>query len=140
MYLYYQYGSTDEAIPEIAEKVKRSEAYISKMIQAGMRNTSLVDFYIKYADDEDEDEETIADVTADYTTEPSAILMRIELHKLLKKAFAKLNYKDREMLYSHLGLCPECMRSTKPRKTFREIAYENELSSAQAAEDAVKRA
>ena len=108
------------------------------MIQAGMRNTSLVDFYIKYADGEDE--ETITDVTADYTTEPSAILMRIELHKLLKKAFAKLNYRDREMLYSHLGLCPECLRSTKPKKTFREIAYENELSSAQAAEDTVKRA
>ena len=66
MYLYYQYGNTDDAISEIAEKVNRSEEYVSKMLQAGMRNTSLVDFYVKYADDEEE--ETLTDLTVDYTT------------------------------------------------------------------------
>lgn len=76
MYLYNQYGNTDDAISEIAEKVKRTEEYVSEMIQADMRNTSLVDFYVKYA--EDKEEETLTDVTADYTTEPSEILMRIE--------------------------------------------------------------
>lgn len=138
MYLYYQYGNTDEAIPKIAEEVKHSEEYVSKMIQAGMLNTSLVEFYVKYADDEDE--ETLTDVTADYSTEPSAILMRIELHKTLKEAFSKLNYREREMVYAHLGLCPECLRITKPKKTYQEIAYENELTSAQAAENEVNRA
>ena len=138
MYLYYQYGNTGEAIPKIAEEVKHSEEYVSKMIQAGMLNTSLVDFYVKYADDEDE--ETLTDVTADYSTEPSAILMRIELHKTLKEAFSKLNYREREMVYAHLGLCPECLRITKPKKTYQEIAYENELTSAQAAENEVNRA
>ena len=138
MYLYYQYGNTDEAIPKIAEEVKHSEEYVSKMIQAGARNESLVDFYIKYADAEDE--ETFTDVTADYSTEPSAILMRIELHKTLKEAFSKLNYREREMVYAHLGLCPECLRITKPKKTYQEIAYENELTSAQAAENEVNRA
>ena len=138
MYLYYQYGNTDEAIPKIAEEVKHSEEYVSKMIQAGMLNTSLVEFYVKYADDEDE--ETLTDVTADYSTEPSAILMRIELHKTLKEAFSKLNYREREMVYAHLGLCPECLRITKPKKTSQEIAYENELTSAQAAENEVNRA
>lgn len=140
LYLYYQYGNIDEVIPKIAGEVKRSEEYVSKMIQAGMRNTSLVDFYMKYADDDEEEEETLTDVTADYTTEPCAVLMRIELHKLIKESFAKLNYREREMIYSHLGLCPECLRFTKPKKTYQEIAYENELSSAQATEDEVKRA
>lgn len=35
---------------------------------------------------------------------------------------------------------PECMRITRPKKTYQEIAYENELSSAQAAENEVNRA
>lgn len=138
MYLYHQYGNTDDAILKIAEKVKRTEEYVSKMIQAGMRNASLVDFHVKYADDEEE--EALTDVTVDYTTEPSKILMRIELHKVIKEAFKKLNYREREIVYAHLGLCPECMRIIRQKKTYQEIAYENELSSAQAVENEVNRA
>lgn len=44
------------------------------------------------------------------------------------------------MIYSHLGLCPECLRFTKKSKTYQEIAVENELTSAQAAENEVNRA
>lgn len=137
MYLYYLYGGTNEAIPKIAGKVKRSEKYVSKMIAAGLESTNIVDFYRKYAD---EDDDTQDDVTTDYTTEPLGILMRIELHKLLKEAFAKLGYREREMIYSHLGLCPECLRFTKKSKTYQEIAVENELTSAQTAENEVNRA
>ena len=66
--------------------------------------------------------------------------MRIELHKVIKEAFKKLNYREREIVYAHLGLCPECMRITRQKKTYQEIAYENELSSAQAVENEVNRA
>ena len=107
------------------------------MITAGRASISIVDFYRKYAD---EDDDTQDDVTTDYTTEPLGILMRIELHKLLKEAFAKLGYREREMIYSHLGLCPECLRFTKKSKTYQEIAVENELTSAQTAENEVNRA
>lgn len=34
-----------------------------------------------------EEKKTLTDVTVDYTAEPSTILMRNELHKLLKEAF-----------------------------------------------------
>lgn len=138
MYLYYLYGGTNETIPKIAEKVKRSEKYVSEMIAAGLRSISIAEFYKKYVDDEDD--EMQGDVTVDYTTEPLSILMRIELHTLLKEAFAKLGYREREMIYSHLGLCPECLRFTKKSKTYQEIAVENELTSAQAAENEVNRA
>lgn len=137
MHLYYRYGSSNEAISKIAEEVKRSEEYVSEIITAGLASISIVDFYRKYAD---EDDDTQDDVTTDYTTEPLGILMRIELHKLLKEAFAKLGYREREMIYSHLGLCPECLRFTKKSKTYQEIAVENELTSAQTAENEVNRA
>ena len=137
MHLYYRYGSSNEAISKIAEEVKRSEQYVSEIITAGLESTNIVDFYRKYAD---EDDDTQDDVTTDYTTEPLGILMRIELHKLLKEAFAKLGYREREMIYSHLGLCPECLRFTKKSKTYQEIAVENELTSAQTAENEVNRA
>lgn len=137
MHLYYRYGSSNEAISKIAEEVKRSEEYVSEIITAGLASISIVDFYRKYAD---EDDDTQDDVTTDYTTEPLGILMRIELHKLLKEAFTKLGYREREMIYSHLGLCPECLRFTKKSKTYQEIAVENELTSAQAAENEVNRA
>ena len=51
--------------------------------------------------------------------------MRIELHKVIKEAFKKLNYREREIVYAHLGLCPECMRIIRQKKTYQEIAYEN---------------
>lgn len=137
MHLYYQYGSSNEAISKITEEVKCSEQYVSEIITAGLESTNIVDFYRKYAD---EDDDTQDDVTTDYTTEPLGILMRIELHKLLKEAFAKLGYREREMIYSHLGLCPECLRFTKKSKTYQEIAVENELTSAQTAENEVNRA
>ena len=137
MHLYYRYGSSNEAISKITEEVKRSEQYVLEIITAGLESTNIVDFYRKYAD---EDDDTQDDVTTDYTTEPLGILMRIELHKLLKEAFAKLGYREREMIYSHLGLCPECLRFTKKSKTYQEIAVENELTSAQTAENEVNRA
>ena len=115
MHLYYRYGSSNEAISKITEEVKRSEQYVSEIITAGLESTNIVDFYRKYAD---EDDDTQDDVTTDYTTEPLGILMRIELHKLLKEAFTKLGYREREMIYSHLGLCPECLRFTKKSKTY----------------------
>lgn len=135
MYLYYLYGGTNEALPKVAGKVNRSEKYVSEMIAAGLQSISIAEFYKKYADDE-----TQGYATADFSTEPLSILMRVELHNLLKEAFAKLGYREREMIYSHLGLCPECLRFTQKSKTYLEIATENELSSAQAAENEVNRA
>ena len=54
MHLYYRYGSSNEAISKIAEEVKRSEEYVSEMITAGLASISIVDFYRKYADEDDD--------------------------------------------------------------------------------------
>ena len=62
----------------------------------------------QYGNTDDEEEETLTEVTVDYTTEPSEILMRIELHKVIKEAFKKLNYREREMINAHLGLRSKC--------------------------------
>ena len=53
-------------------------------------------------------------------------------------ALDALPYREREVIRSHIGFGPNChsMKSPKFRPhTFQEIAYKNELSSAEAAEN-----
>ena len=49
-----------------------------------------------------------------------------------------LTYREQEVIRSHLGFCPTCHSTTSPKfkpQTFQEIAVQNELSSAEAAEN-----
>lgn len=96
----------------------------------------FVDFYRSYADEDSE--ESREDVTCDYTFEPFSELLRQERSEAVFGALDELSYREREVIRSHIGFCPDChsMKSPKFRPhTFQEIAYKNELSSAEAAEN-----
>ena len=96
----------------------------------------FVDFYRNYADEDSE--ESREDVTCDYTFEPCCELRQKEQTEAVFGALNELSYREREVIRSHIGFCPDChsMKSPKFRShTFQEIAYKNELSSAEAAEN-----
>ena len=105
-------------------------------LRSGFHNMQFVDFYRSYADEDSE--ESREDVTSDYTFEPGRELMRAEQTEAVFGALNELSYREREVIRSHIGFCPDChsMKSPKFRPhTFQEIAYKNELSSAEAAEN-----
>ena len=80
----------------------------------------------------------INDLTCDYTFEPCQELLRQERSEAVFVALDGLSYREREVIRSHIGFCPDChsMKSPKFRPhTFQEIAYKNELSSAEAEEN-----
>ena len=96
----------------------------------------FVDFYRSYTDENSE--ESRVDVTCDYTFEPCREMIQKEQTEAIFGALNELFYREREVIRSHIGLCPDChsMKSSKFRPhTFQEIAYKNELSSAEAAEN-----
>lgn len=84
----------------------------------------FVDFYRSYADEDSE--ESREDVTCDYTFEPYQELLRQEKTEAVFGALDELSYREREVIRSHIGFCPDChsMKSPKFRPhTFQEIAY-----------------
>ena len=125
-----------EALQRISEEVGLSEKTASEILRSGFHNMQFVDFYRSYADEDSE--EGREDVTCDYTFEPCGELLRQELSEVVFGALEELSYREREVIRSHIGFCPDChsMKSPKFRPhTFQEIAYKNELSSAEAAEN-----
>lgn len=138
MRLYAAYNSKGdpEALQRISEEVGLSEKTVSEILRSGFHNMQFVDFYRSYADEDSE--ESREDVTCDYTFEPCRELIRAEQSEAVFGALDELSYREREVIRSHIGFCPDChsMKSPKFRPhTFQEIAYKNELSSAEAAEN-----
>ena len=138
MRLYAVYNSKDnpETLKRISDEVGLSEKTVSEILRSGFHNMQFIDFYRSYADEDSE--ESREDVTCDYTFEPCRELLRQERSEAVFGALGELTYREREVIRSHIGFCPDChsMKSSKFRPhTFQEIAYKNELSSAEAAEN-----
>ena len=138
MLLYAAYNSRNdpETLKRISDEVGLSEKTVSEILRSGFHNMQFVDFYRSYADEDSE--ESREDVTCDYTFEPFSELLRQERSEAVFGALDELSYREREVIRSHIGFCPDChsMKSPKFRPhTFQEIAYKNELSSAEAAEN-----
>ena len=117
MRLYTAYNSKGDpdTLKKISDEVGLSGKTVNEILRSGFHNMQFIDFYRSYADEDSE--ESREDVTCDYTFEP---------------------YREREVIRSHIGFCHDChsMKSPKFRPhTFQEIAYKNELSSAEAAEN-----
>ena len=138
MLLYAAYNSRNdpETLKRISDEVGLSEKTVSEILRSGFHNMQFVDFYRSYADEDSE--ESREDVTCDYTFEPFSELLRQERSEAVFGALDELSYREREVIRSHIGFCPDChsMKSPKFRPhTFQKIAYKNELSSAEAAEN-----
>lgn len=138
MWLYSKYGNSEEAIEKISEEVGLSEKLIAEMVLGGTNSTKMTEFYISYSDEDSE--ETLTDVTVDYTLEPSRVLEYIERINTIQKAFSKLDYREYDIVTSHLGLCPDCMRFTLQKKDFKSLATKYVLTSEQAVENVYHKA
>ena len=136
LYAMYQNKNDHETVKRIANVVGLSEKTTAEILRSAFHNLQFVDFYRKYADEESE--ESREDVTCDHTTDPYYILLREEQSEVIFSAFHSLTYREQEVIRSHLGFCPTCHSTQSPKfkpQTFREIAIQNELSSAEAAEN-----
>lgn len=125
-----------DTLKRISDEVGLSEKTVSEILRSGFHNMQFVDFYRSYTDEDSE--VSREDVTCDYTFEPCRELLRQERSEAVFGALDELSYREREVIRSHIGFCPDChsMKSPKFRPhTFQEIAYKNELSSAEAAEN-----
>ena len=136
LYTMYQNKNDPETVKRIANEVGLSEKRTAEILRSAFHNLQFVDFYHKYTDEETE--ESREDVTCDHTTDPYYILLREEQSEAIFSAFHSLTYREQEVIRSHLGFCPNCHSATSPKfrpQTFQEIAIQNELTSAQAAEN-----
>ena len=136
LYAMYQNKNDPETVKRIANEVDLSEKTTAEILRSAFHNLQFVDFYHKYADEETE--ESREDVTCDHTTDPYYILLREEQSEAIFSAFHSLTYREQEVIRSHLGFCPACHSTQSPKfkpQTFQEIAIQNELTSAQAAEN-----
>ena len=100
------YKYSEELIGRIAAEVKKSPKTVREMLDSGLRNMRFSDFYLTYPDD---DGETGAeDVTADHSTEPYTMYMRCMRSDILREAYDQLEYRERDIVSSHLGFCIKC--------------------------------
>lgn len=82
--------------------------------------------------------------------EYSCGIPKIARHEAIREVFAKLTYREKEMVSVHLRICAECLNEAYigadhilhllPRKTFSDIAADHMLSSPGTAERIYKEA
>ena len=138
MAIYNKQGGkcNDEIIKNISDQVGLSDKLVKQMVLGALRNLSLVDFYIKYSDEDAEVSKE--DVSRDDTFNPEKELLHSLRHDAVFSVFDNLDYRERQVVQAHLGFCEHCHMTkglkNKPQ-TFYEIAIGHQLSSAQAAED-----
>lgn len=142
MALYHRYEerSDEETIKKIAEAIDRSAKFTCELLMAGLRNTLFVPFYKTYCDEEGE--ETAEDVTRDIKYIPEEEYFRKIRSEALWGAYEELDYREQMMIADNLAFCPECYGSfemqknengepvkvCRKKKSYVEIAIENELS------------
>ena len=140
MWLYHQNGDKidSETMAAMVESVKRSEKTVLSILTGGLNNENIVDFYKTYFDEDGENSND--DVTRELSFEPSSLFLGMEQRKSVMESFDELDYRERDILSAHFDFCPECFWIRHDKATFAEIAYNNELSSAEAAEVACRKA
>ena len=147
MAIYNQQRDTgDETIALIAAKIGRPLDETADILAAGLRNMNFMDFYRRYA--EDEDDETAEDVTRDDSSEPYRMYMRMLREEALLSAYNNLDYRERSIVAARLGFCMDCLgtehiattedgspvqRKTK-KQAYADIAIDHTLSSPSTAE------
>ena len=97
----------------------------------------FIDFY--QIDDEENTEKTVEDVTVDRSLNPECLYFRKRRWDIVMGAFEKLTPRQKNVVASHLGFCENCY-GIKEKLTFKDIATNNGLSSAEAAENIYKKA
>ena len=127
MWMYQDLKDADaEPIKKIAEKTGISEKRVEEYLRAGIRNMSLVP--LEMQQNQDEDEETSHMSAPDYSTDPARLALRIERQEALFAAFEKLNYREQDIVASHLGFCLKCLSTRTADGSYRQQEYFEDLA------------
>ena len=129
--------SDDETIEYIAKKTGTTAKTVKEMLTAGLRSEGMVPFFKRYGDEDSE--QAAEDVTCDNTLSPEQEFFRLQTRIAVLSSYEELSPRQRYILAHHLGFCENCYKH-KDSISFIEIAVNNGLSSAEAAEKAYRKA
>ena len=127
MWLYQDLKNEDaDPIKRIAKEMGISEKRVEEYLQAGMRNMSLIP--LEMQQNQDEDDEISYIPAPDYSTDPARLALRMERQEVLFAAFEKLNYREQDIVASHLGFCPKCLSTRNADGSNRQQEYFEDLA------------
>ena len=154
-YAEHGYRYDEETIAAISNETGISTKNVEEILQGGLLNMSITDFY-RHCGDEDS-EESMEEVAADGTSQTEELYFRMEKAEEVMAAFEALNYRERAIIADHLGFCRDCYATyyydtddlnedgnpkRKPRRKvpFIELAVEHSLASPDTADKTYRRA
>ena len=154
-YAEHGYRYDEEAITAISKETGISTKNVEEILQGGLLNMSIADFYRHYGGEDSE--ESLEEVAADGTSQTEELYFRIENAEKVMAAFEALNYRERAIVADHLGFCRDCYAThyyddedldedgkpkRKPRRKvpFIELAVEHGLASPDTADKTYRRA
>ena len=149
------YRYDEESIAAISKETGISPKTVEEIMQGGLLNMSITEFYRHYGDEDSE--ESTEEVAADGTSQTEELYFRIEKAEEVMAAFKGLNYRERAIVAEHLGFCRDCYAThyydtddldgdgkpkRKPRRkvSFIELAVEHGLASPDTADKTYRRA
>jgi DNA-directed RNA polymerase specialized sigma subunit len=154
-YAEHGYRYDAETIAAISKETGISPKNVEEILQGGLLNMNITDFYRHYGDEDAE--ESLEEVAADGTSQTEELYLRIEKAEKVMAAFEALNYRERAIVADHLGFCRDCYATyyydtddfnedgnpkRKPRRKvpFIELAVEHSLASPDTADKTYRRA
>ena len=154
-YAEHGYRYDQETISAISNETGISPKNVEEILQGGLLNMSITDFYRHYGDEDSE--ESLEEVAADGTSQTEELYFRIEKAEEVMAAFEALNYRERAIVADHLGFCRDCYATYyydtddldddgKPKRKprikvpFIELAVEHSLASPDTADKTYRRA
>ena len=154
-YAEHGYRYDEETIAAISNETEISTKNVEEILQGGLLNMSITDFYRHYRDEDSE--ETMEEVAADGTSQTEELYFRMEKAEEVMAAFEALNYRERAIVADHLGFCRDCYatyyydtddfnedgnpkRKHRRKVPFIELAVEHSLASPDTADKTYRRA
>ena len=127
MWLYQDLKNENaDPIKRIAEETGISEKRVEEYLRAGMRNMSLIPMEMQQNQDEEEESSYIP--APDYSTDPARLALRMERQEALFTAFEMLNYREQDIVASHLGFCSKCLSTKNADGSNRQQEYFEDLA------------
>ena len=154
-YAEHGYRYDEETIVAISKETGISPKNVEEILQGGLLNMSITEFYRHYGDEDSE--ESTEEVAADGTSQTEELYLRIEKAEKVMSTFESLNYRERAIVADHLGFCRDCYathyydqddldedgkpkRKSRRKMPFIELAVEHGLASPDTADKTYRRA
>ncbi|MDO4208016.1 MAG: hypothetical protein Q4D15_10570, partial [Lachnospiraceae bacterium] len=128
---------TEENLRRIAKIMGMKLETLKEILTGGLRNENQVD---PYKTSEDEDAGMMIDeLIRDEHLDPERLFFLQRRWDIVMGAFEDLTVREKNVVASRCGFCENCY-GTKKEMKYKEIATNNCLSSAEAAENIYKKA